>query len=212
MTVDDAREVGLVDADRLSERPLRHVRFDDREPHLRGCGVAHAQDLGRQCKNLQQDFARKDLRGSNAVVFTSTDELMRRMRAAQGYAKLSRAEYARALNISPSLLDEKLGKRARRADIKPEEIPLAAAATGLPVAFFFADLSRLGEVLADDTPELYRRYIDSERREADDRAATRFAEAAARAAQKLDEPRASPGGALRDADSGREGPGARARK
>ena len=80
-------------------------------------------------------------------------ELAARIRAAQAYAKLDRADMARALSTTPSTLDRKLGKRNEASELTWDDAWAAAAATGLPYAFFAADLDgRLRDLVPDDVP------------------------------------------------------------
>lgn len=111
------------------------------------------------------------------------DERIRRLRAAQAYRGLDRKDMAQVLNISASLLDEKLGKRKNRtSEIKDSELQLAAEKLELPLAFFFGEFDVMRNGLRADTPETMRRYIAAEPRvtpTAAEREAARAREAAA---------------------------------
>lgn len=80
------------------------------------------------------------------------EELAARIRAAQGYAQLERADMAAALDTTPSTLDRKLRKRKEVSELTWQDAWAAADATGLPLAFFAADFSRLNELVPDDVP------------------------------------------------------------
>ncbi|MDO8209278.1 hypothetical protein [Conexibacter sp. CPCC 206217] len=74
------------------------------------------------------------------------EEVARRVRAAQAYAKLSRDELGRAIGKSGSVIDEITGKRARLRGASWDELRAIATRCGLPFEWFWADFGRLGEI------------------------------------------------------------------
>jgi peptidoglycan/xylan/chitin deacetylase (PgdA/CDA1 family) len=86
------------------------------------------------------------------------EEVARRVRAAQAYAKLSREQLGAAIGKSGSVIDEITGKRARLRGASWEELRAIADRCGLPFEWFWADLDRLGAIAPDDrAPALFSR-------------------------------------------------------
>lgn len=74
------------------------------------------------------------------------DEVARRVRAAQAYAKLSREELGAAIGKSGSVIDEITGKRARLRGASWDELRAIANRCGLPFEWFWADFERLDTI------------------------------------------------------------------
>lgn len=77
------------------------------------------------------------------------EEVARRVRAAQAYAKLSREQLGAAIGKSGSVIDEITGKRSRLRGASWEELRAIASRCGVPFEWFWADFGRLGEIAPD---------------------------------------------------------------
>lgn len=84
------------------------------------------------------------------------EQVARRVRAAQAYARLSRDELGQAIGKSGSVIDEITGKRSRLRGASWDELRAIADRCGLPFEWFWADLGRLGEIAPRDrAPALF---------------------------------------------------------
>lgn len=93
----------------------------------------------------------------NAVRGVNQLEAEKRIRAAMGYAAMSRADAAKAMNVSPGTLDRFTGKKGKeRATPSWEQLWALAEACELSPDWFGADLQRLHEIVPDGTPTLVR--------------------------------------------------------
>lgn len=78
----------------------------------------------------------------------ASPELLRRVRAAVAYTDKPQTEIAEALDISERTFERwKGGEGIQRPRVN---LPIIAGACGIPEAFFYADLSRLEELVPSD--------------------------------------------------------------
>lgn len=170
-----------MNAELACEPTLRAPAFEA-DDALQWGEVRHGQDLRDLAKSLQQDFAggftATMLRAMESQVDDrpEPEESARRIRAAQAYAKLSRAEMAEAIGRHPSVYDEMTGKRRQLRGASWDELRAIAERCGLPFEFFWADFKRLPEIApADASPALLRLGSSAERLRAREREAARQA-------------------------------------
>lgn len=81
------------------------------------------------------------------MAVTTTQELLRRVRAAVAYTDRPQTEIAAALDITPRTFERWKAEGIQRPQVN---LPIIARECGLPEAFFHADFARLHEIRAEE--------------------------------------------------------------